>query len=98
MIERRPVHDQELQGGRSASTLVRNPNWDPKTDYRPAYLDKITFEGGNDTDVAGRRILSGKGLISGDYAAPAGQLKRWRCQTQQGPARDRRRRASATSR
>ena len=33
--------------GRSIE-LVRNPNWDPKTDYRPAYLDSITIEEGND--------------------------------------------------
>jgi len=57
------------KSGRSI-TLVRNPVWDPKTDYRPAYLDKITFSGGNDIDVASRRILSGKGFASGDFAAP----------------------------
>ena len=50
--------------------LVRNPSWDPETDYRPAYLDTISFLGGNDIDVASRRVLSGKNLISGDYAAP----------------------------
>jgi peptide/nickel transport system substrate-binding protein len=50
--------------------LVRNPSWDPKSDYRPAYLDTISFLGGNDIDVASRRILSGKNLVSGDYAAP----------------------------
>jgi len=50
--------------------LVRNPSWDPKSDYRPAYLDTISFLGGNDIDVASRRILSGKKLASGDFAAP----------------------------
>jgi peptide/nickel transport system substrate-binding protein len=50
--------------------LVRNPSWDPKTDFRPAYLDSITVLGGNDIDVASRRILSGKRLVSGDFAAP----------------------------
>jgi peptide/nickel transport system substrate-binding protein len=50
--------------------LVRNPSWDPETDYRPAYLDKITFSGGNDLTVASRKILSGQGLMSGDFAAP----------------------------
>jgi len=50
--------------------LVRNPSWDPKSDYRPAYLDTMSFLGGNDIDVASRRILTGKGLVSGDYAAP----------------------------
>jgi peptide/nickel transport system substrate-binding protein len=50
--------------------LVRNPSWDAKTDYRPAYLDTISFLGGNDIDVASRRVLSGKKSVSGDYAAP----------------------------
>ena len=40
--------------------LVRNPSWDSKSDYRPAYLDTISFLGGNDINVASRRILSGK--------------------------------------
>ena len=26
--------------------IIRNPNWDPATDYRPAYLDAITHRGG----------------------------------------------------
>ncbi|MEJ7798741.1 MAG: ABC transporter substrate-binding protein [Solirubrobacteraceae bacterium] len=50
--------------------LVRNPSWDPKTDHRPAYLDAITFSHGNDIGVASGRILGGKGLASGDFAAP----------------------------
>ena len=50
--------------------LVRNPSWDAKTDFRPAYFDTITFSGGNDLDVASRRILSGQALMSGDFAAP----------------------------
>jgi peptide/nickel transport system substrate-binding protein len=57
------------KSGRSLK-LVRNPSWDRETDYRPAYLDSITFSGGNDIDVASRRILSGKGMASGDFAAP----------------------------
>jgi peptide/nickel transport system substrate-binding protein len=51
--------------------LVRNPSWDPKTDYRPALVDKITVKGGNTVDVASRRILSGDSLINGDFATPA---------------------------
>ena len=50
--------------------LVRNPNWDKKSDFRPAYLDHIIFSGGNDITVASRKILTGTGMISGDYAAP----------------------------
>ena len=39
--------------------LVRNPNWNKDTDFRPAYLDSITIEEGNDDlTVASRRTLS----------------------------------------
>ena len=39
--------------------MVRNPNWNKDTDYRPAYLDSITIEEGNDDlTVASRRTLS----------------------------------------
>jgi peptide/nickel transport system substrate-binding protein len=52
--------------------LVRNPEWNgPKTgDYRPAYLDTVTFLGGNDIGVASRKIITGRSLVNGDYAAP----------------------------
>jgi peptide/nickel transport system substrate-binding protein len=48
--------------------LVRNPNWDPETDWRPAYLDEVTFqEGFTDTASASRKILSGDGQVNGDF-------------------------------
>jgi peptide/nickel transport system substrate-binding protein len=52
--------------------LVRNPNWggEKSGDFRPAYLDTITFKGGNDLSVASRKILQGQNMISGDFAAP----------------------------
>ena len=50
--------------------LVRNPNWNKDTDFREAYLDKIVASLGNDSNVASRRILSGRGMVSGDFAAP----------------------------
>jgi peptide/nickel transport system substrate-binding protein len=51
--------------------LVRNPNWDKATDYRPAYLDTITIEEGNDDlTVASRRTLSGEGLMCCDSGQP----------------------------
>ena len=31
--------------------IVRNPNWDRATDYRPAYLDEIEIQEGNDDQV-----------------------------------------------
>lgn len=39
--------------------IVRNPNWDPNTDYRPAYLDKITFTFGSDLDRIAAETLNG---------------------------------------
>jgi peptide/nickel transport system substrate-binding protein len=44
-------------------TLVRNPNWDKSTDFRPAYVDKIVFDEGNDPTVGNRRILNGRDMI-----------------------------------
>ena len=49
-------------------TVVRNPNWDAKSDYRPAPLDGFTFKAGNDPAVAAKQIYQGKGLVSGDFA------------------------------
>jgi peptide/nickel transport system substrate-binding protein len=57
--------------------IVRNPNYSPVGDFRPAYLDEIDIQGGNDdTSVATRRILSGKSMASGEIEPPANQLKR----------------------
>ena len=51
--------------------LVRNPNWEASTDYKPAYLDSITIKEGNDPDVASRQVLEGQSLVSGDFQLPA---------------------------
>ncbi len=51
--------------------LVRNPNWDESTDFRPAFLDSITIEEGNDDlTVASRRTLSGDMLLCCDSGQP----------------------------
>ena len=55
--------------------LVRNPNWDASTDYKPAYVDSITIKEGNDPDVASRQILEGQSMVSGDFQLPAAILK-----------------------
>jgi peptide/nickel transport system substrate-binding protein len=48
--------------------LVRNPNWDPNTDFRPAYLDSITVqEGFTDPTTASQKILDGSDQVSGDF-------------------------------
>jgi peptide/nickel transport system substrate-binding protein len=56
--------------------LVRNPNWDKSTDYKPAYLDEIDMPQGNDdTTVASRKILNGSHIVSGDFSPPPPVLK-----------------------
>jgi peptide/nickel transport system substrate-binding protein len=52
-------------------TLVRNPEWDSRTDLRPAYLDRIEWKVGVDSNVAGRQIFNGSGLANGDTVAAA---------------------------
>ena len=55
--------------------LVRNPNWDAATDYKPAYVDSITIKEGNEPEVASQQILEGQGMVSGDFQLPAATLK-----------------------
>jgi len=56
--------------------LIRNPNWDPETDWRPAYLDNITVqEGFADTVSASKKILSGDSQVNGDFSTPPDSLK-----------------------
>jgi peptide/nickel transport system substrate-binding protein len=50
--------------------LVRNPNWDASTDYKPAYADSVTIKEGNDVTVASRQILEGQSMVSGDFQLP----------------------------
>ena len=48
------------QAGRQI-TLVRNPNWDKSTDFKPAYLDKIVMKtNGSDAAVEGQQVLRGQ--------------------------------------
>jgi peptide/nickel transport system substrate-binding protein len=56
--------------------LVRNPNWDPETDYRPAYVDEITVkEGFTDVNSATRKILQGDSQVNGDILPEPEGLK-----------------------
>src|SRR5215203_792790 len=57
--------------------LVRNPNWERSSDYKPAYLDEIDMPQGNDdTNVASQRILDGQSMLSGDFSPPPAILSR----------------------
>ena len=56
-------------------TIVRNPNWDKATDYRPAYLDGINIQEGNeDLATAARRALTGSHTVCCDAGAPPAQV------------------------
>jgi peptide/nickel transport system substrate-binding protein len=58
-------------------TFVRNPNWDPDTDYRPANVDRIVFDEGIDPNVGNRKIIQGRGMIGNptDLSPPPSFLK-----------------------
>jgi len=62
------------QAGKSID-LVRNPNWDKSTDYRPAYLDEIQLTTNeSDASIAAQQVLTGSHLAL-DTNPPAAQLK-----------------------
>jgi peptide/nickel transport system substrate-binding protein len=49
--------------GKSIS-IVRNPNWDAKTDYRPAYADSIFIRtNATDANVAARQVIDGQSML-----------------------------------
>jgi peptide/nickel transport system substrate-binding protein len=56
------------QPGKSA-TLVRNPTWNPHTDYRPAYLDQIDINIGGEPSVIGQQVLKGQDVVQNDNPA-----------------------------
>jgi peptide/nickel transport system substrate-binding protein len=56
--------------------LVRNPNWDKTLDDRPAYVDEIDIQEGNDdATVAARKVIAGQSMISGDQTPPPSVLR-----------------------
>ena len=77
--------------------LVRNPNWDESTDYRPAYLDEILMRtNATDANVSGRQVLQGQNMIARHQPAGEGaQAGRQRRRTSSSRSRPV---ASATSR
>lgn len=56
--------------------LVRNPNWNPKTSWRPAHASEVLFkEGYQDPTVMTRTILSGSADVNGDSPPPPAELQ-----------------------
>jgi peptide/nickel transport system substrate-binding protein len=52
-------------------TLVRNPNWNASTDFRPACLNEIAFKIGGTTTVLDRQALAGTNVVSEREAGTA---------------------------
>ena len=62
------------QAGRSID-LVRNPNWDKTTDYRPAYVDEVQMTTNeSDASIAAQQVLTGSHMTL-DSDPPAAQLR-----------------------
>src|SRR3954452_10028606 len=62
------------QAGKSID-IVRNPNWDKSTDYRPAYVDEIQWTTNeSDASIAAQQVLTGSHQAL-DTNPPAAQLK-----------------------
>jgi len=59
--------------GQSA-TLVRNPNWNPKTDFRPACLNEIQIKIGGDATVLAEQTVAGKNIVFQE-ATPSSVLR-----------------------
>jgi peptide/nickel transport system substrate-binding protein len=56
--------------------LVRNPNWNPKTDFRLGCVNEVKFmEGYQDPTVMAKTILSGAADANGDTPPPAAELR-----------------------
>jgi peptide/nickel transport system substrate-binding protein len=60
--------------GKSA-TLVRNPNWNPKTDFRPAYLNEIAIKIGGTSTVIGRQVLEGSNVVQNESAVAQSDVR-----------------------
>jgi peptide/nickel transport system substrate-binding protein len=49
-------------------SLVRNPNWNRTSDFRPAFLDEIDVESGyTNPQTASDKILAGRSMVNGDF-------------------------------
>jgi peptide/nickel transport system substrate-binding protein len=56
--------------------LVRNPSWNPKTSWRPAYANEILFkEGFQDPTIQTKQILNGTADVNGDTPPPPAEIR-----------------------
>ena len=74
-IDAGPYRISSYQPGKQI-VLLRNPNWTPGEDFRPAYLDKIIVqEGFSDENSAITKILAGTSMVNFDFDATGEALK-----------------------
>ncbi len=52
--------------------LVRNPSWDPRTDFRPAYVNAVDIRIGGSPLAIGRAVIDGSARVQNDV--PAGSI------------------------
>jgi len=66
--------------------LIRNPNWEAsEADFRPAYLDEVTFqEGFSDTVSASKKVLDGSAQVNGDFTTPPTAIKQAATEGEEG--------------
>jgi len=64
-----PYMIKQYEDGRKL-VMVRNPNWNKATDYRPAYLDKIVIKEGLDPTVGNRQVLTGQSMVGNNVDMP----------------------------
>ena len=70
-----PYYISQYSAGKQI-TMLRNPNWSPGEDFRPAYLDKIIVqEGFSDANSAVDKILTGTSMVNFDFDATGESLK-----------------------
>src|SRR6266566_2099110 len=59
----------------TSATLVRNPNWNASTDFRPAYLDEIDVKIGGTASVLGRQALAGTNVVQNESSVAQSVVK-----------------------
>jgi peptide/nickel transport system substrate-binding protein len=57
------------------ATLVRNPNWNASTDFRPGYLNEIQVKMGGSNTVLARQVLEGNDVVYNEPSTPQSVLK-----------------------
>ena len=87
-----------LQGLERSIDLILKPNWDPKTDFRPAYVNTMTIKESNDDADSSPRAASssGSGLVQRRRRSRPAPVIKQALAAQPGPDR-RSSRAAATA-